>query len=108
MKKINKLVARQGDILLKTISEIPSGTQFVKQVGGRLILAHGEITGHHHSVKADSSLYAGPNNELYLLVKEGGVLLEHQEHGAIPLAPGAYEVKRQREYTPEAIRNVQD
>ena len=32
----------------------------------------------------------------------------HQEHSAIPLAPGNYRVRRQREYQPAGIVNVQD
>jgi hypothetical protein len=109
-KKNTALMARQGDILLKSIPEIPEGLKPVKDQSGRLILAHGEVTGHHHSIQASptTALYAGKNDELYLLVKEGEALLEHQEHGTIQLAPGAYRVVRQREYSPEAIRNVMD
>jgi hypothetical protein len=32
----------------------------------------------------------------------------HEEHATIALEPGKYVVRRQREYTPEAIRNVAD
>jgi hypothetical protein len=39
---------------------------------------------------------------------DGPVALEHDEHDAIHLPPGNYQVVRQREYTPEAIINVAD
>ncbi len=35
-------------------------------------------------------------------------LLRHEEHPAVPLPPGRYEVRRQREYTPEGWRQVED
>ena len=36
------------------------------------------------------------------------VALEHDEHETIQLPPGDYRIIRQREYSPEAIRNVAD
>jgi hypothetical protein len=35
-------------------------------------------------------------------------LLTHDEHAPIPLPAGAYRVVRQREYTPEQVRDVAD
>jgi hypothetical protein len=43
-----------------------------------------------------------------LLVIRREARLKHEEHGEIALAPGGYQVIRQREYAPEAIRNVAD
>jgi len=40
-----------------------------------------------------------------LLVEEPATLV-HQEHDAIALAPGAYEIRRQREYVPPAQRRA--
>lgn len=104
-------MVRQGDILLVPIeeSEIPTDAAAVPSEHGRLILARGEATGHHHSVaEAESTaLLATPNAELWLLIKEGDALLEHQEHAAIPLR-GAYKVVQQREYSPTALRRVAD
>lgn len=101
---------RQGDVLVERIGDaLPKNTKAVK-TGERIILARGEATGHHHSLAKNKStaLYAGPNSEMYLLVSEGEALLEHQEHATIALPPGTYRVRRQREYSPEAIRNVAD
>jgi len=100
---------RQGDVLIERIAQLPAEA-LEQKTGERIILARGEATGHHHSLAANEStaLYAGPNNEMFLLVREGEALLEHQEHATITLPPGTYRVRRQREYSPEAIRNVAD
>ena len=45
---------------------------------------------------------------LYLRVGEEGVRIIHEEHDPIILDPGNYEIVRQREYSPEQIRNVAD
>ena len=109
MKKLTQF--RQGDILLKPIDSIPEDAKRIQPESGRLILARGEATGHHHSIEGVSgstALLATPDKELYLLVQEGEALLEHQEHATISLAPGKYKVVRQREYSPTEIRRVQD
>jgi len=98
---------RQGDVLLTKISDLPADESKFKKVKaehGRLILARGEATGHHHSVVASqsTSLLAGPNDAMFLLVKEGEQLLEHQEHSAVKLEKGVYRVTRQRQYNPSA------
>ena len=94
---------RQGDILIEQVSEIPSRTTRRPD----LVLAQGEATGHCHTAEGDVELYER-EEVLYLRVGPQGATVTHQEHAQIPLAPGCYSVTRQREYTPEAIRYVQD
>lgn len=92
-------------MLLVRVETIPANLRTIRSENGRRILAKGEATGHHHSVPAQStSLLAGPNNEMYLLVREGEALLEHQEHAPIRLVPGNWRVIRQREFAPETPR----
>ncbi len=79
----------------------------IKPESGRLILARGEATGHHHSVIEDDAELIQEGERMLLCVTRE-TELRHQEHGAIVVPPGVYEVTRQREYSPEAIRNVQD
>jgi hypothetical protein len=105
---------------------------------GRIILAHGEQTGHAHEVVNPiafgddvgldipaADFFEEPNGRRVLLINRRCVL-RHEEHGLItldpakpeqvrqgdvllqPLGPGAYEVKRQREYSPSEIRTVAD
>jgi hypothetical protein len=104
---------RQGDILIIPVDEIPADTKPVAREHGKLILAHGEITGHHHAFDIDVEnvelVTADQAAELYLLVHgTEAAPLTHQEHATIPVEPGRYRVRRQREYAPEAIRQVQD
>lgn len=40
---------RQGDVLIERIDKIPSGLKKQKPENGRIILAHGEVTGHAHA-----------------------------------------------------------
>lgn len=99
---------RQGDIQIHAVDAMPEGLTPVAGEHGRNILARGEATGHHHSVAvAESELYTDSQGTLWLRVKQD-TPLEHQEHAAISLPSGDYRIDQQREYTPEAIRNVID
>ena len=98
---------RQGDVLVIPISgKTPKGAA-VAPKHGRLILAEGEATGHHHSVPASAAQLFAVDERMVLVVAEP-TRIEHQEHAAIEIAPGDYWVVRQREYTPQAIRRVMD
>ncbi len=102
-----KKMYRQGDVLLERVNKIPTGLRLQK-ASGRIILAHGEVTGHHHSIDADAAdWWKGDGNEQYVEVKMPAEVV-HQEHGAISILPGKYKVRRQREYAPGTIRNVAD
>ena len=100
-------VLRQGDVLLIPSSHPSfrrqSGTvsPVVSQVAGRHVLAYGEVTGHHHSIPSNvGTLTLDECGVTYLTIEE---LTEvtHQEHGAITLTPGVFEVRRQREWSDE-------
>ncbi len=97
---------RQGDVLLIECPEIPKSAR--PHPG--TVVAHGEATGHSHrfSVAADVTLYDNPESgDLYAEIKSD-VALVHEEHAEIRLTPGIYRIRRQREYTPGAIRSVID
>lgn len=106
----NKLY-RQGDVLLiPTDKAFPKGAKPAPLDGGRVILAYGEVTGHCHEVIGDVEFLAADLDEMadrFLRVeKEASVV--HDEHTTIRLPAGDYVVRRQREYTPEAIVRVAD
>lgn len=98
---------RQGDILLVAVPEAPEGER-VKAECGRLILARGEVTGHHHSVAVQDAELIDTAEGVFLRIMAATPLV-HQEHRAITLPPGDYRVGRQREYQPgELPRQVAD
>ncbi len=99
---------RQGDVLIVPLSTAPAKPgDLVDREGGRVVLAHGEVTGHAHAIRSKSAkLFASGDKRT--LVASKPVVIEHEEHDPITLPKGAYQVIRQREYSPEAIRNVAD
>lgn len=117
-KRIDRIGA-QGDVMLLRVDEIPKGLRRVKRVGGRLIVTHSE-TGHHHVIERKRvTMYEDPQDPLvaWLEVHDLEDLpqaaeLVHERpydtHETIELPPGKYQVRRQREYTPEGWRQVQD
>jgi hypothetical protein len=92
---------RQGDVLLVRVAEMPPGRP-VEPEGGRLVLARGEATGHHHSVAVEDGELVDAAEGVFLRIMAATPLV-HQEHGPITLEPGVYRVLRQREYVPGAV-----
>lgn len=82
---------RHGDVLLSTISELPSSAIPIQSK----IVADGEATGHSHSLNGMAQIYATETTR-YIVVNEL-TMLTHQEHKTIPLKQGIYEIKIQRE-----------
>ncbi|HEX8221811.1 MAG TPA: hypothetical protein VF914_21665 [Chloroflexia bacterium] len=107
-KSKEQLIYRQGDVALVRLPEgsVPTGAQSVRE-NGRIILAHGEVTGHAHEVVGGEAELWEAAGLRYLTVERISELT-HQEHGTITVHPGVYEVRRQREYSPEEIRQVAD
>lgn len=103
--------ARQGDVLIVPVDKLPAKLEPIERENGRVVLAHGELTGHAHAI-ADkrAMLFRDPKlNAVFLSVTgDAPVALNHDEHTTINLPPGNYQVIRQVEYTPEAIRQVAD
>jgi hypothetical protein len=107
---MQQFLARQGDVLIKSVAEIPEGLTPVPLDAGRVILAYGEVTGHAHAVVGDVEFFAADLEEMeqrFLKVEQEAQVV-HEEHGTVTLPPGEYEVVRQREYAPEAPQWVAD
>lgn len=99
---------RQGDVLIEeTGQRVPAGAVPRARENGRVVLAHGEVTGHAHAVAdQDAELY--DVGDVMLLEVDHLSDVRHDEHGAVTLTPTTHEVIRQSEYTPAAIVNVGD
>ena len=104
---MNKLeLFRQGDVLMRRINSLPQ-KKAVKRASGHIL--EGEATGHIHRVEdLATAEVLEVGDGLYLRVGPEGARIIHEEHNPISLPPGDYEIVRQREYSPEAIRNVAD
>lgn len=106
-------VCAQGDILIRKIDKLPDGVVEVAPENGVVIVTHSE-TGHHHVMEAPKvKMYQLPDSIMdCLLVVDQPAALEHlrahDTHEPIMFQPGNYHVRRQREYTPEGLRRVED
>lgn len=130
-------IIRQGDVLLVPIAAIPPGCIDVPMEGGRIVLMHGEVTGHAHAIadhidseeSSDSAaqwqkagrtastaiaqaryrarLLEAPEGQRYLEVA-APVTLRHEEHTAHRIPPGLYELPMQMEHTAQRMRQVRD
>lgn len=100
---------RQGDVLLVPVDGVPADGKKVKRQGGRVILAAGEVTGHHHAIRDAGVALLDVGERRFVTVPETGAELKHEEHSTIQVAPGTYEVIIQREYDDaEEWRRVAD
>lgn len=109
---MQEFIVRQGDVLIRRVKSIPAKVEPVARENGRVVLAHGEVTGHAHAIaRPNAALFRDPTLAAVFLLVTGDepALLEHEEHSTITLPPGSYEVIRQREYiAPEISRQVAD
>lgn len=98
---------RQGDVLFVERACRPAGESVIRKNGQIL---EGESTGHVHRL-APGCLATAEVYEIdgkLFVSSEKGISIVHEEHHTLELPAGNYEVVRQREYSPEEIRNVQD
>lgn len=117
MKTFKKMAA-QGDLMIRKIESLPVGVKPENAEKGVFVVAHSE-TGHNHVIEATPNvqLYTtGDPMISYLQVieatDEAETIIKHlrsfDTHEPIKIDPGIYEIRRQREYTPEGWRRVED
>ena len=114
-----KNICAQGDVYFRRVTSIPASAMPVPADGDRVIVTHSE-TGHHHVMVLDRNddtpaveMFSDADNPLIAWLKVNRpTALEHKRdfdtHESIMFGPGVYEVRRQREHTPEGWRQVQD
>lgn len=112
-------IIRQGDVLLVQVSALPNGVSEVPLENGRIVLMHGEVTGHAHAIQqspaeivnraiARARLYALADGTRYLDVQES-VEMRHEEHTHHMILPGIYELPIQVDMTTDKMpRRVAD
>ena len=105
---------RQGDVLLVPVTNIPAGCREVPLERGRIVLMHGEVTGHAHAIAdwagagciADDAIALAGRRAPLLVAADGArylevtepVTLTHEEHSSHTIAKGLYEILRQMEH----------
>lgn len=109
--------AFQGDMMLRRVDDVPDGFTPAPAEQGRHILAHSE-TGHNHDVDACGLTLLTGDDPMVCYLRMDGVThadvvhhRDHDTHETLRLLgePGAvWEIRRQREYTPEGWRRVED
>ncbi len=101
-------IYRHGDVLIVAVDEIPDGAKKASGKNGKIILAWGEATGHHHAIAADPWAQGFMvKDELYLNLKKPAKLT-HQEHATIELPKGKFRVIHQVEYSRKELQRVID
>ena len=99
-----KIMYRQGDVLLvkrEGIHPFDPTDPYAspRDAQGRIVLAHGEVTGHAHAIATPGVVAWGMQNQVLSVPDGVTAKLEHEEHAAIEIGPGVYDVIRQREAT---------
>lgn len=117
MRKIEPaFMARQGDVLLQQVAALPSGAKEIADGGwqdGRLVLMHGEVTGHAHAFygahRPNVRMFRDDAGASYVVIENAPASLKHEEHSTIDIPPGVYALPPQLEYDlVEGARQVQD
>ena len=108
MKTKKPKMYRQGDVMVMEVDR-RDGLDEVPREDGRIVLAHGEVTGHAHVITSmDATLFMDAKTLDRFLDVRAPVIIGHEEHNRIELPSGYYQVRQQREYRPEGIRRVAD
>lgn len=96
----------QGDVAGMYVPALPADATRIQSN----IVAHGEVTGHHHIVE-QAEMYRDPSGNLFALIKQPTQLL-HQEHAPWDLRPGVIKFgdrgQMQVEYSGEEERAARD
>lgn len=102
MSKLVPTQFRQGDVALCPVDSIPADVTEVPLEGARLVLMHGEVTGHAHAFydTRHVKLVQTKTRERFLHVVQTSYL-KHEEHTQIEVPPGMYRLPTQTEWTDE-------
>lgn len=100
--KMIKSIDQQGDLLFTTIPNLPKDLP----LRSSYLIPQREMTGHRHCLLSDR-VFSDAQGALFL---EVGRTMQgtHQKYRPIYRSVGCYRATSQREYTPEAIREVCD
>lgn len=92
----------QGDVAIIPLGaryKLPADAKPLPREGGRVVLAHGELTGHAHAIADEGAVLFEHGAVRILMVGAEGAVVRHEEHDPIRLEAGPHEVRRQEEWT---------
>ena len=113
MKSVTKLAA-QGDVLFRKVEKLPDGFETASK--NEATVAHSE-TGHNHVAYGSFEHFVNPKDQMIsYIVARGPVKVEHHRsfdtHETLELkgevGETIWEIRRQREHTPEGWRRLED
>lgn len=113
MRVVTNRPSFQGDLMIRRIDALPQRVKAAAPNSNKHILAHSE-TGHHHVIdsRAADRFIDETNAFIAYLNVTSAAEVEHlrtfDTHAPLHLGPGVYEVRNQREYTPEGWRRAAD
>jgi hypothetical protein len=116
--KFVKKSAAQGEMLVRRVASFNNEeTTEMKAEGNSFILAHSE-TGHHHVIDKNAVEIVQQTGNvpeglgiLHMIVKEPTSIVhlrDNDTHEPLHLDEGKWEVRLQREFSPEGYRRVAD
>lgn len=106
----------QGDVMLIPVANLPDGKFSLAETrNGAFVVTHSE-TGHDHIVMERPTVRMFQDTmdmfRAWLVIEGEPAELEHlrstDTHESVSLEPGVWEVRRQREYSPEGWRRAAD
>lgn len=101
-------IARQGDTLYIYHPELQSiAGNVIPRVAGRIIVAAGEVTGHHHAISTADVTFIERDSIRWLVAPQEFVVA-HEEHKPLVLESGVWEIVYQYEYEPQELRRITD
>ena len=128
-KALNRVMYRQGDLLITKINAIPTLTFPIPKQKNRNfptgnIIAEGEISGHTHQLIGDGQVFVGMHyvnrprhhttaflthsindvKELYFIANSDLEII-HEEHKTLKIPQGVYKVTKERQFDPFKNKN---
>jgi hypothetical protein len=92
---------QHGDVLIREVKSIPAKAARCVRREGKIVVAEGEATGHHHVIDSKAAemffVTSDGHRVCYLEVLEP-VTITHEEHKPMTIPPGKYAVQQVREY----------
>lgn len=111
---------QQGDVLIISVTDLPTKVMKRSFMNNRFVLAEGEVTGHCHALlepkvgigeKLDDKIEIFQTDDGTIFLKNTApVEIEHEEHGTATIEPGIWEIGNVKEYDHflEESRRVSD